>query len=176
MKYTFELKYSIVQEALSGSSISGLCRSYSLCPHELRLWIMLYKEYGPEGLMPRKPCKHSTEEKINAVYLHREKKLSLERISCLYRITRFTLLAWLRKYDGYVLSHPRTKPKVMGDSRQPPKKMVYRRKNRPKTELEELQEENLRLRAENALLKKLQALVEEKRALARRSGLPPSED
>ena len=176
MKYPFEIKLSIVQKVLSGSSKLSVCRSYGICPHELRLWVMLYKEYGREGLLPREPYKHSTEEKIEAVYLHREKKLSLVRISCLYRVSRFTIMQWLQKYDGYVLSHPRTGSTVRSDSAENPRKMVKYRKKEPKTEVERLQQELLRLRAENALLKKLQALVEEKRALARRSGLPPSED
>ena len=39
--------------------------------------------------------------------------------------------------------------------------MAKVKKSTPKTELEKLQEENLRLRAENALLKKAKALMEE---------------
>ena len=58
----------------------------------------------------------------------------------------------------------------------PPKdpSMARPKKKEPQTELEKLQAENLRLRAENALLKKVQTLVEEQKAQARRSGQKPS--
>lgn len=48
------------------------------------------------------------------------------------------------------------------------------KKKEPQTELEKLQAENLRLRAENALLKKVKVLVEEKQARARLNGQKPS--
>ena len=54
----------------------------------------------------------------------------------------------------------------------PPKDTMARpKKKEPQTEL---QVENLRLRAENALLKKVKALVEEQEARARLNGQKPS--
>jgi transposase len=52
--------------------------------------------------------------------------------------------------------------------------MARPKKKEAQTELEKLKEENLRLRAENALLKKVQALVEEQEARTRFNGQKPS--
>jgi len=52
--------------------------------------------------------------------------------------------------------------------------MARPKKKDPQTDLEKLQAENLRLRAEIALLKKVKALVEEKEAQALRNGQRPS--
>jgi hypothetical protein len=52
--------------------------------------------------------------------------------------------------------------------------MARPRKRDPQTELERLQYENLRLRAENALLKKVKALMEEEESRLRAIGRKPS--
>jgi len=52
--------------------------------------------------------------------------------------------------------------------------MARPRKREPQTELERLQYENLRLRAENALLKKVKALMEEEESRLRAIGRKPS--
>jgi hypothetical protein len=54
--------------------------------------------------------------------------------------------------------------------------MARPKKKAPETELERLQEEVLWLRAENALLKKVRALVEEERNRARHAGQKPSKN
>lgn len=50
------------------------------------------------------------------------------------------------------------------------------KKKAPQTELEKLREENLKLRIENELLKKVTALVEEKEARLHKIGRKPSKD
>ena len=50
------------------------------------------------------------------------------------------------------------------------------KKHEPETELEKLQAENIRLRAEIALLKKVTALVKEREARERMSGQKPSKN
>ena len=52
--------------------------------------------------------------------------------------------------------------------------MASPKKKGPETEPEKLQAEKLRLRVENALLKKVKALVEEQEARARLHGQKPS--
>lgn len=52
--------------------------------------------------------------------------------------------------------------------------MARPKKKEAQTEFEKLKEENLRLRAENALLKKVKALVEEQEARTRFNGQKPS--
>ena len=54
--------------------------------------------------------------------------------------------------------------------------MARPKKKAPETELERLQEEPLGLRAENALLKKVKALVEEERKRALNGGQRPSKN
>jgi cell division protein FtsB len=51
-----------------------------------------------------------------------------------------------------------------------------RKNSKPLTELEKLQKENLELKTEIALLKKVRALVEERNARLREIGRKPSKD
>lgn len=73
------------------------------------------------------------------------------------------MLAWIRQYEQFGVdgfSTARSRPKSMKN------KLIKR--YGPLTRLEELENENLRLRAENELLKKLEALMRQKEALQKK--------
>lgn len=70
------------------------------------------------------------------------------------------MLGWLRKYEllGIEgLGERQGRPKAMEKN-----KKTSPKKSKPLTRLEELEKENLYLRAENELLKKLEALAQKK--------------
>ena len=94
--------------------------------------------------------------------------VTLAELSLRYDYHRDTIRSWVRKYRQNGASNF-VKP-VRKRSMARPKKKA------PETELERLQEEVLWLRAENALLKKVRALVEEERNRARHAGQKPSKN
>ena len=92
-----------------------------------------------------------------------------------YNVSASRLIIWLRtkrKYgcDALAITRPRGRP--------PKNDMGRPRKKKPEemTELERLRYENECLRAENALLKKVKALVEAREARLKEIGRKPSKD
>lgn len=169
MRHSFEEKLNIVSKVKSGHPIEFLGRTLGICPKDIRMWVRRYDKYGESGLCRKKNASLSGVEKEQTVREYFEKGLSLPDISDNYDISVDTLKSWIKKVrsHGYgALYEP--------DRRGRPKVMARPKKKPALTELEKLQVENLRLRAENALLKKVKALVEEEEARARLNGQKPS--
>ena len=151
MKYGYRVRLAIVKRVKQGEAISHLSKAYSVSRNEIREWVQMWDKYGCSGLkyQPHSRPTRALKEKIVRLILERGGSLTQVRVE--YRICRTTLYCWVntvRKY-GYDGLEP---SKRMG---RPPKEIMGRpKKKEPQTELERLQAENLRLRAENALLKK----------------------
>ena len=99
-----------------------------------------------------------------------ENKLSLSVASLKYNIHVYTLRRWLNAYrrDG-----------VSGLIRRGSQSSMKKKRQRTETELDELEmlrKRNEYLEAENALLKKVKALVEEREARLRAIGQKPSKN
>ena len=163
MKYCKEDKLKIVLEVLGGKGLKPLCRELHLNRHQVRYWTSLYRLYGVDGLQePSKPkcASLSEKEKIVLEYLQNDVTLLELSLRCGYH--RDTIRSWVRKYRNGSL--------IDSVNSIPISPMARPKKKEPQTELERLQEEVLRLRAENALLKKVKALVEQERIRAQRGG------
>ena len=171
MKYSVKEKQLIVREVLCGKSKASVCRERHLDRHLLNIWVGRYMLYGEEGLLGAKGVRrYSPAEKVRIILRHVQEGLSLSQLSVLYGMERRTLKEWLRKVrSGGSLSGVNQENRQSGIMARP-------RKKEPQTDLERLQAENLRLRAEVALLKKVKALVEEQEARARHSGQEPSKN
>lgn len=160
---TFKLK--VVKEVLQGCSVTGVASRWGLSKSLLTRWIDHYNSFGGKGLLPKPRQYHSQAHKFKVVESYRREGLSLRDCCSKYDIANeSSVLSWVRKYeksgqDG--LREQRGRPKVMKEN-QP------RKKTKPLTKLEELEQENLYLRAENELLKKLEALAQEKRTLKKK--------
>lgn len=111
-----------------------------------------YKKYGEKGLQRKENNYLTLDEKEKIIRLHEEKDVNLRRIytDCNISLAVFKRLLVQVRTQGYNSLYER---KVRG---RPIKdaSMARPKKKEPQTELEKLQAENLRLRAENALLKK----------------------
>jgi transposase len=160
-KHGAEFRLKLVREHLSGSSINGVSKKYEVSKSLLKKWISHYRLWGVKGLFPKPNVSYSRDFKLTAIESYRNKELSLMECCLRYNIpSHSTLLSWVRKYqesglDG--LLEQRGRPKLMKDK--PSQKKV-----KPPTRLEALEKENLYLRAENELLKKLEALAQQKEA------------
>lgn len=169
MRHDFEEKLDVVREIVSGKGIKTVCRERHLDRHMVYGWLLRYKAYGDAGLRESPAaCRYSPAEKEMIVLEHVRKDVPLSQLSLRYGVDRGTVKSWLRKYRSGGSFYE------VKQSVQPPRAMARPKKKKPQTELEMLQEENLRLRAENALLKKVKALDEEQKARARANGQKPS--
>lgn len=170
MRHSFEKKLNIISQIKSGYPLSTLCKQQNLDHHLVRNWLLRYDKYGEDGLrLPTKGYYFTPEEKENIVLEHLEKGLTLQQLCLNYDINRSTIKVWVKKVrSGGSLFDI----KKRGRPAQNP--MARPKKKEQLTELEKLQAENLRLRAENALLKKVRTLVEKEKSRARLNGQKPS--
>lgn len=126
----------------------------------IRKWVNFYKRYGKDGLLPRAYHFYSLDFKLQVIKSIEKESLSL-RESCLrFNIsTESIIVKWKRDFANFGIEglkpKQRGRPLIMSDF-----KRKKRKSNKPLTREEELLKENERLRCENELLKKLQALVQ----------------
>ncbi len=131
-----------------------------------------YQEFGAEGLKKRHNFQSTYEIRKKIVLDIEKNHLTLHAASIKYGPNPDTIREWHRLYRAEGLSgleriKKRGRPPGMGR----PKK-----NSKPLTELERLRKEVQELRTENALLKKVRALVEERNARLREIGQGPSKN
>ena len=167
MKYSLEEKLRIIQQIEEGFPLKTLSRKLGIDNKMVKTWLLRYKTYGLDGLKLKKSKQISLKEKEKIVLEHTEKGVPLQKLSHQYDISLSSLCVWIRLYRiKGTLSKQKAQTKMMSRSKT----------KEPETELEKLQAENLRLRAENALLKKVRALVLEEKLRAQHNGQLPSKN
>ena len=158
-KHEAAFKLKVIKEHLGGESITAVALRWGLSRSLLTRWVDHYNSSGNKGLFPKTHHYHSSEFKFKVVESYRKDGLSLRDCCLNHDIAHEgTVLSWVRRYeqsglDG--LRQARGRPKVM-------KENIPSKKTKPLTRLEELERENLYLKAENELLKKLEALAQQK--------------
>ena len=153
-----KLPYTIVRELHMGIDTIKRMRRLYLKGGELAL---LQSAYSPHIEAKKK------EEIVLAI---KEKGLSLSEAAVFYDLPVCTLRRWTRAYDQSGLA---------GLERKRSENAMKKKRQRTKAELDELEmlrKRNEYLEAENALLKKVKALVEEREARLREIGQKPSKD
>ena len=126
----------------------------------IRKWVSFYKKYGKVGLLPRKNRVYSIDFKQKVLRSIDKDLLSLREARLKFNIpTDSTIIKWQRDFTNFGLEglepKPKGRPKSMNNF-----KRKKRKSDKPLTREEELLLENEALRCENALLKKLQALIQ----------------
>ena len=138
------------------------------------LWTR-YQSEGPSGLLKKQNVKADYAFKLQVVRDIEENHLTLVEASLKYNVSSSQIRVWQKiartqGYDALAITRPRGRP--------PKNDMGRPRKKKPEemTELERLRYENECLRAENALLKKVKALVEAREARLKEIGRKPSKN
>ena len=173
-KYGFELKRKIVMEYLNGQGGWGyLAKKHNVPRTSIQRWVANYKQYGEEGLArSRQQQVYTFEFKLHVVELYLTSELSYQELALQVRMTNPTLIAhWVTDYRA--AGPEALKPKKKGRNRSMDKEKVIHEieegdSDAQKELLKQLQEENLRLRIENAFLKEARRLRLEEEALRKK--------
>lgn len=159
MKYNPILAVEVCRGIESGiRSVASYSRLYELDSKEVYLWYAHYRLYGPKFFDQQQT--YTSEMRIRIVEDKLNNGLSMTETCLKYKILhRYTLRKWIRRYKNSRLEQM-TKKK-------PTNKQTIKQDNERNTSdtkrIQELERELLYVRAENAYLKKLQALMQETR-------------
>ena len=171
--YAERLKYMLMLE--KGYTIDYVQKRYGI-DHQLLgyLWAR-YQSEGSSGLLKKQNVRANYAFKLQVVRDIEENHITLVEASLKYNASASQIKVWLKRartqgYDALAITRPRGRP-PKNDMGRPKKK-----KPEEMTELERLRYENECLRAENALLKKVKALVEAREARLKEIGRKPSKN
>ncbi len=160
-----EKKLSLIHRYDSGTPVKELSAESGIYYTQIKDWICQYRANGAEGLSMRN-TRYPVSLKVEVVSKILGKELSLHQASIDYRITRSVIQKWIKRVDAQGIES------LSIDNRgRHRKSFMDKNAKKPPVQLsreQELLNENERLRAEVAYLKKLRALVEER--IARESG------
>ena len=177
-KYTFEFKKKVVQEYLDGKGGYAYIAKQNGIPAEshLRRWVNAYKEFGDEGLLrSRQKNNYSFQFKLSMVELYLTSEVSYQELSLSQGINNPNLLVkWVN--DFRIAGPDALRPKKKGrkktletDKKSGSAKQIEEIPVDTSVEhIKELEDENLRLRIENAYLKELRRLRLEEEALLKK--------
>lgn len=161
-KYSYEFRLRCVEAVLkSKRSIKEVAREKGFDESNLRLWIGFYERYGKRGLKCRSKRQYESGFKLQVLQAINKELLSLRAACVRFNIpSESVIVSWRKSYElngqaGLIVKRKGRPPQM-----KPPIKRKPRKSTKPLTREEELLKENEYLRAENELLKKLQALVQ----------------
>lgn len=165
-KYQTEFKLKVVSSFLAGDGGAKLlARQWSVPEEKIRTWVSHYRLHGIDGLRPKRST-YSAQFKLQVLSHQDREQLSSRQVAAIYDIRNPNqVVVWRRNLDQGRLQdianekEERPKMKLEGRCAAPSNKVVA-------DAAQTLREENERLRAEVAYLKKLQALIRSKRSAA----------
>lgn len=183
-KYSFEFKLQVVQAYLNDEgSYPYISRKYEVPAwSNVKKWVNAYNEFGDEGLMrSRKNENHSFEFKLHVVELYLSTEVSYQELALSVGINNPPLIAkWVNDFRiaGPDALRPKRKGRRSNVSKSKEIKQANNEyKNTDSEYLKQLEDENLKLRIENAYLKELRRLrLEVKPQNKKRESSTVSED
>lgn len=164
-KFSEELRVQVMLEIDVGDSISGAARKYGVARQTVQTWYKHYLAGGVEQLVAKRQ-KYSQEFKLHAIEHRKVNGLSYAQAAADLGIPKEgTLYAWEKRYEEQGLDGLQDTRK--GRPRKMPKKDA--KPGKPLTREQELEAEIAQLRMENAYLKRLKALVQEREKSAKKT-------
>ena len=156
-KHSLSEKKRVIQDYQSGYGSTTISRKRKIAKSLVSKWIHAYQAHGLKGLEKQPRMTVSAAIKQQAVLAVLEECLPCETVALKYRVSASAIYSWSER----VKEHGYASLLTIKQGR-PTTHMGRPTKKQPETELEKLQEEVRYLRAENAFLKKLKALEEER--------------
>lgn len=156
--HSLEEKKEIIRLYELGTSMCELMKRYHVRDHYLYILFGRYEKYGMDGLEKFKERRITNTLKQSVIEEYKKDNLPLWRICVEYDVSYSSVCRWVQQYKhgGYeALLRYCPHGQLRKDMGRP-------KKQAPQTELEKLQARVQWLEAENALLKKAKALMEEK--------------
>lgn len=164
-KYSRELKIFIANCYLSGESSCFLAEKYSIASKQIRYWAKVVALHGDNAFVPT-PHLRSATARFEALKLMSTNSWSLSHTSAVLNlISSGILFVWLERYNKQGFSGLEYRQR--GKLPMKPPHTISSRSDDEKS-LEELKEKITYLRAENAVLKKLEELKQLKRQQAKK--------
>ena len=177
-KYSFEFKMQVVQAYLNAEGGYGYLASKYNIPAKRRIeeWVHAYREFGEEGLMrSRQNKKYTFQFKLSMVELYLSSEVSYQELALSQGINNSSLITrWVN--DFRTVGPDALRPKKKGRKKtldiRELKNTSEPNEEKPvdtSTEhVKELEDENLKLRIENAYLKELRRLRLEEETLLKK--------
>lgn len=177
-KYSYELKKKVVSAYLNGEGgYEYLSKKYDISHHDIvRRWVKSYNKFGDKGLArSRQNNNYSFQFKLSVVELYLSSEVSYQELALSQGINNSSLITrWVN--DFRTVGPDALRPKKKGR-----KKTLDIRELKNTSEsyeekpvdtstehVKELEDENLKLRIENAYLKELRRLRLEEEALLKK--------
>ena len=155
-----------------GKSFGFIHEEYGINHQQLKVLWAKYLKYGIAGLKQSQKVKIDFTLKKKIMLDIEGNHLTLHAASLKYGASSSSITVWLKLYrEGGLAALARMKKRGRPPGMGRPKK-----NSKPLTELERLRKEVQELKTENALLKKVRALVEERNARLREIGQGPSKN
>jgi transposase len=162
IKYDYKFRLQCIDEVVNKRTPANIVADRKgVTRSNLRLWLKFYEYYGKAGLKARKYQHYDVRFKLKVLQAIEKETLSLPEACAKFNIpSESTLIKWQRMFKLEGIEGLNNKPKGRPPKMKPPIKSKAKKSSKPLTREEELLKELEYLRAENALLKKLQALVQ----------------
>ncbi len=163
-KYSRSFKITIAKQCIDGISSRELGKLFHVSSRQIRYWRQVYLINHDRSFLP--PCHpYSAEDKLKIFTRMANEHWSLTHTSAFYNLSSpGNLTVWLRNYELHGIDglRPNKRGKSLMKQTQPPAS------TKPASEMtaQELIDELEYLRAENAVLKKFDALLQDKKSRA----------
>jgi transposase len=177
IKYSISQKAAIVRSIEAGKlSHRGAARKVGCDNKTIRRWLQQYKQHGIKGLKFRNGG-YDGKFKVAVVHYYFKKGLSLNQTASYFKIPNEGIICqWVKIYKrlgASGLSGETRGRKRSSMAKKPPKEQIPPNASADQ-KLAEMQKELDYLRAENAFLKKLEALVQQEEAAKAQAKRPKS--
>lgn len=164
-KYTRAFKLSIAKQCINHESSRSLSERLSIPDRYIRYWAQVYRYHG-EQAFTKPPRAFSSQDKYRILEQMQHNGWSIGHTSVVYNMTTVsTIYQWQKQFEETGLSG--LEPQRRG-AKMKHKPSTQTLKSTQEMSLQELRDELEYRRAENAYLKKLDALLAQKQAQAKK--------